>query len=205
MQYDPDKMSIRDIYRLMVQLITPRPIAWVSSISASGVTNLAPFSFFNGVGANPPSVVFCPVNRPDGSLKDSLLNIKATREFVVNVVSYDLAETMNLTSAEYDREVSEFDMLGIATAPSVLIAPPRVAKSLAQMECRLIQAIHLAEGPAAANLVIGEILMLHVDDDVLSGEGRIDPAKMDTIGRLGGRAYARTTERFTLDRVTLPK
>ena len=132
MQFDPANMGIVDTYRLMVQLITPRPIAWVSTVSKTGVNNLAPYSFFNGIGANPPSVLFCPVNRRDGSQKDSLLNVLDTKEFVVNVVSAAAAETMNLSSADYDSEVSEFEALGIKTIDSEKISPLRVASSLAQ-------------------------------------------------------------------------
>ena len=113
MQFDPSDMGIRDVYTLMVQLITPRPIAWVSSVSKTGVTNLAPYSFFNGVGANPPSVLYCPVNRRDGSQKDSLLNVLDTKEFVVNVVSAANAEIMNQSSADFESEVSEFEALDI--------------------------------------------------------------------------------------------
>lgn len=203
MQFDPTNMSIRDIYSLMVQLITPRPIAWVSSISSDGVTNLAPYSFFNGVGANPPSVMFCPVNRRDGSQKDSLSNVLATKEFVVNVVSAADAEKMNQSSADYDSEVSEFEAIGIETLPSEKVRPPRVASSLAQFECRLLKHLELASGPAGANVVIGQIVMLHVDDSIIDN-GVLDPAMLDNVGRLGGKAYTKTTDRFELDRPTVP-
>lgn len=204
MKFDPAEMGIRDIYTLMVQLITPRPIAWVSSISESGVTNLAPYSFFNGVGANPPSVLFCPVNRRDGSKKDSLQNVLATKEFVVNVVSAANVEIMNATSADYAAEVSEFEAVGIATLESEIVAPPRVATSLAQFECRLLKHIELADGPAGANVVIGEIVMMHVDEAIIQ-DGIVDPAKLDTVGRLSGKAYTKTTDRFELDRPSVPQ
>jgi flavin reductase (DIM6/NTAB) family NADH-FMN oxidoreductase RutF len=203
MQFDPTNMGIRDVYTLMVQLITPRPIAWVSSISKDGVTNLAPYSFFNGVGANPPSVLYCPVNRRDGSQKDSLLNVLDTKEFVVNVVSAADAEIMNKSSADFASEISEFEALGIKTLPSEKIAPPRVASSLAQFECKLLQHIELASGPAGANVVIGEIVMMHVADSIIN-DGIIDPAKLDNVGRLGGKAYTKTTDRFELDRPPAP-
>ena len=112
MLFDPEQMSVRDIYLHMVRLITPRPIAWVSTCSQAGKHNLAPFSFFNGVGANPPTVVFSPVNRRDGSKKDTLLNVEETGEFVVNIVSYSQAEQMNQTSADYDSEINEFEAVG---------------------------------------------------------------------------------------------
>lgn len=203
MKFDPTEMGIRDVYTLMVQLITPRPIAWVSSISEAGVTNLAPYSFFNGVGANPPSVLFCPVNRRDGSQKDSLINVLETSEFVVNVVSSNHAELMNQTSADFDSEISEFDHLDIATNDSIKVKPPRVAASLAQFECKLLQHIELAKGPGGANVVIGEIVMLHVDDSIIN-DGTVLPADIDTVGRLGGKSYAKTTDRFELDRPPAP-
>lgn len=203
MKFDPTEMGIRDVYTLMVQLITPRPIAWVSTISETGATNLAPYSFFNGVGANPPSVLFCPVNRRDGSQKDSLINVLKTGEFVVNVVSSAHAELMNQTSADFDAQTSEFDQLGITTTDSIKIKPPRVAKSLAQFECKLLKHIELATGPGGANVVIGEIVMLHVDDSIIN-DGIVLPSDIDTIGRLGGKAYTKTTDRFELDRPPAP-
>jgi flavin reductase (DIM6/NTAB) family NADH-FMN oxidoreductase RutF len=203
MKFDPNEMGIREVYTLMVQLITPRPIAWVSTISETGVTNLAPYSFFNGVGANPPSVLFCPVNRRDGSRKDSLANVLATKEFVVNVVSSQHADVMNKTSADFGPEISEFDQLKIEAVESVKIKPPRVASSLAQFECKLLQHIELAKGPAGANVVIGEIVMLHVEDSIVD-DGIISPDGIDSIGRLGGKAYTRTTDRFELDRPPAP-
>ncbi len=204
MHFDPSNMGIRDVYTLMVQLITPRPIAWVSSVSKAGVNNLAPYSFFNGVGANPPSMLFCPVNRRDGSRKDSLLNVLDTKEFVVNVVSAADAETMNNSSADFAAEVSEFEALGIQTLSSKKIAPLRVASSLAQFECRLLKHIELSDGPAGSNVVIGEIVMMHVADSIID-DGIIDPAKLDNVGRLGGKAYTKTTNRFELDRPPAPQ
>ena len=204
MHFDPKELSVREIYTLMVQLITPRPIAWVSSLASTGVTNLAPYSFFNGVGANPPTVVFCPANQRDGSPKDSLRNVLATQEFVVNVVSSADAEIMNQSSANFSSEISEFESLGIDTIASVKVSPPRVASALAQFECRLLQHIELGTGPAGANVVIGEIVMLHVDDSIID-DGIIDPAQLDNVGRLGGKAFTRTTDRFELDRPANPK
>jgi flavin reductase (DIM6/NTAB) family NADH-FMN oxidoreductase RutF len=200
MQLDPTQLGIRDFYLHMVRLITPRPIAWVSTVSPEGVTNLAPYSFFNGVGANPPSVVFCPVNRRDGSKKDSLLNIEKNGEFVVNVVSFDLAEKMNQTSADYPAEVSEFQACGLTELASERVKPPRLGESAAQFECTLMQAIQLGTGPAGSNVVIGRIELLHINDDVLDEEGYADAAKLDNVGRLGGASYTRTTERFDLPR-----
>jgi len=185
MQFDPDEMSIRDIYQLLVHLVVPRPIAWVSSVSDAGVTNLAPFSFFNAVGANPPTLMFCPVNRRDGSFKDSLRNVIENGEFVVNVVSHDLGPAMKETAAEFDTEISEFEAVGIESVAASIVKPPRVADSLAQFECKVNRVIHLAEGPAGANIVIGDIVKVHVSDNVISEPGKIDAEKLDAIGRMG--------------------
>ena len=200
MQFDPASMNDRDIYRLLVQLVVPRPIAWVSTISKNGITNLAPYSFFNAVGANPPALMFCPVNRKDGTFKDSLANIKSTGEFVVNVVTYDLSDAMNQTSAEFDSEVSEFEAVGIRPAASQCVSPPSVADSIAQFECRVNQIIHLAPGPVGANIVIGDIVMVRVQDQAIDQGGRIDPKKIDAVGRMGGALYTRTTDQFELKR-----
>lgn len=204
MQFDPQQMSARDIYSHMVQLITPRPIAWVSTISDNGVTNLAPYSFFNGVGGNPPTVVFCPANNRSGQPKDTLRNIEANGEFVVNLVPFSMAESMNQTSAEYDSTVSEIDSCKLATTSSCRIQPPRLADVPAAFECTLHQVVRLGEGPGGANLVIGRIEMMHVRDEVIGEDGKIDSTRLDTIGRMGGNGYVRTTDRFDLDRPRLP-
>lgn len=200
MLIDPDQLAPHKIYQHMVRAITPRPIAWVSTASADGVLNLAPYSFFNGVSANPPSVVFSPVNRRDGSKKDTVVNIEATKQFVVNVVPYALGEVMNQTAATLDPEISEFEENGLTPVDSVRITPPRLKESPIQMECELIQIVHVGEGPLAANLVIGRILLMHIDDEIVDPDGQIDPAKLDAIGRLGGTSYATTRDRFDLDR-----
>jgi flavin reductase (DIM6/NTAB) family NADH-FMN oxidoreductase RutF len=184
----------------MISCITPRPIAWVSTVSPHGVTNLAPFSFFNGLGANPPAVMFSPVNRRDGSRKDTVLNVEATRQFVVNIVSAAVADRMNCTSAEYPYEVSEFERCGLTPVASVKVRPPRVAESLVQMECVLHEIVRVGEGPLAANVIIGRIVLLHAADSVLNEAGEIDPDRLDTIGRMGGNLYGRTRDRFAMDR-----
>lgn len=197
---DPSIASPRDIYKVMISCITPRPIAWVSSISPRGVPNLAPFSFFNGVGANPPTVVFCPVNRRDGSRKDTLINIEATPEFVVNIVPYSLAVPMNATSAELPYEVNEFDVAKLTPEPSVKVKVPRVKEAPVHFECVLHQIVNVGSGPLGANLVIGRIVWMEISDSVLDSAGQIDARKLDTIGRMGGASYARTTDLFELPR-----
>lgn len=197
---DPAEIPIRDMYLHMVRAITPRPIAWVSTISNEGNLNLAPYSFFNGVSANPPSVVFSPVNRRDGSQKDTVVNIIENKQFVINVVPFSLAEKMNLTSAEFDADVNEFEKAGLTPIGSEKVKPPRLSESPIQMECELMQIVNIGEGPLAANLVIGKILLMHVDSRVLNDDQQIDPEKLDVVGRLGGASYSRTTERFDLSR-----
>jgi flavin reductase (DIM6/NTAB) family NADH-FMN oxidoreductase RutF len=200
MQIDFATLSPSRAYAWMVSLITPRPIAWVSTISAAGVTNLAPFSFFNGVTSNPPTLLFVPVNTRDGLKKDTVLNIEATREFVVNLVPYALAEPMNACAARLPYGESEFAAFGIASTPSVTVRPPRVALAPAAFECALHQIVNVGEGPMAAHIIIGRILRAHIDDAVLDAAGEVDPAKLDTVARLGGEAYATTRDRFTLAR-----
>lgn len=204
MHIDPAQISASALYQNLIRIIAPRPIAWVSTISLSGVSNLAPFSFFTGVGAKPPSIVFCPSNRRDGTPKDSLKNILDTGEFVINVVPFRLAEEMNLSSAELPPEESEFELTGIETAASSIVKPPRVKESPVSLECTLLHHLALAPGPGGANMVVGKIVHLHLDNAVLDDAGWADPGLLDLIGRLGGASYCRTTDRFDLPRPSVP-
>lgn len=197
---DPAAHSARDVYRLMINLITPRPIGWVSSVSPAGVPNLAPFSFFNGVGASPPTVVFSAVNKRDGARKDTVVNVEATGEFVVNVASYDLREPMNATSEEFPYEVNEFEQVGLTALPSARVKVPRVKEAKAHFECVVHQIVQVGQGPLAANVVIGRIVLIHLVETVLDPSGAIDPAKLETIGRMGGEGYVRTTDLFSMPR-----
>jgi len=199
---DPQEMSASAVYHTLVSAIVPRPIAWVSTVSNDGIANLAPFSFFSGVTASPPSVMFSPVNRPDGSSKDTVVNIRANGQFVINVVPFALAEQMNQTSAEFPAEASEFEVVGLTPSKSERVAPPWVRESPIQMECELIQIVEIGDGALAANVVIGKILLVRVADQ-LTTDGRIDAQKLDAIGRLGGKDYCRTTEQFSIERPSL--
>ncbi|MEX2216550.1 MAG: flavin reductase family protein [Phycisphaeraceae bacterium] len=201
---DPQTIPIQEMYRHMVACITPRPIAWVSTCDAEGRLNLAPFSYFNGVGANPPAIMFSPVNRRDGSRKDTVLNIEATKQFVVNVVSFALADQMNQSSADYDRGVSEFEMCGLTPEPSQQVKPPRVKEAAVSMECELHQIVPVGDGPLSANVIIGRVVLMHVAESVLDAAGRIDPDRLDTIGRMGGALYSRTRARFEMPRPSVP-
>jgi flavin reductase (DIM6/NTAB) family NADH-FMN oxidoreductase RutF len=203
--FDPGRESVQNIYKLMIGSIVPRPIAFVSSLDAHGVRNLAPFSFFTGVSADPPVILFCPVVRPEdpnrglAAHKDTLLNVIATREFVVNVVSEEIAERMNLTSAQVPPDVDEFELAGLTPVQSDLVKPPRVAESPVQMECRLRQIIEVSDRPSGGSIVLGEVVRFHVDDALVENF-RIDPEKLAAIGRMGGTTYTRTRDRFDLKR-----
>ena len=190
----------RDAYNWMADTITPRPIAWVSTISADGRTNLAPFSFFNGVTGNPPTLMFSPVNNRFGEKKDTVRNIEATKEFVVNLVPRALAEKMNACAALLPYGESEFEAFDIASAASARVKPLRVAEAPVAFECVLHSIVVIGEGPGAANVVFGRIVAAHVSEAVLGAEGEVDPALLDTVGRLGGENYALTRERFALKR-----
>ena len=198
MQLDPEIDNPTDIYSTMIRAITPRPIAWVSTISPSGVTNLAPFSYFNGICSKPAALMFSPVNRPDGSKKDTVLNVEANGQFVVNMVPYSLADQMFATSADMEYEISEFEAVGLTPQASDRVKPPRVAESPVRFECEVMQIVHIGEGPLAANVVIGKILLIDILESVLDARQKIDPALLDTVGRLGSRSYCRTTNRFEL-------
>ncbi len=195
---DPDRESASRVYATMIRAITPRPIAWVSTISSAGQTNLAPFSYFNGVCSRPAALTISPVNRSDGSKKDTVRNIEATGQFVVNVVPGRLATAMFQTSGDFEYEESEFDAVGLTPKTSQRVAVPGVKESPIQFECEVMQIVRIGEGPSAANLVIGKILLIEIDEAVLGPERKIDPELVDTIGRLGGREYCRTTQRFTI-------
>jgi len=199
---DPQSAKHQDIYKLMIGAIVPRPIALVSTVSHDAVLNLAPFSFFTGISSKPPLICFCPGPRSDpGPRKDTLINISRTKEFVVNIVSEEIAEAMNLTSGEYPPETDEFKVAELMPIPSDLVKPPRVAESPVSMECRLRLAIEFSEEPGGGNLVIGDILRFHVDERIISENLRIDPDKLRAVGRMGGpTGYTRTRDRFDMVR-----
>jgi flavin reductase (DIM6/NTAB) family NADH-FMN oxidoreductase RutF len=207
MDATPSQLSHKDLYSLMLNSVAPRPIAWVSSLSASGQPNLAPFSFFNAVCSKPPLLVFAPAMRApkktqDQSTwqaKDTLRNIRETKEFVINVVTYELAEAMNQTSGEYDASIDEFDLAGIDSAPSQIVKPRRVAQSPVCFECKLYQILDFNPEAEGSSLVIGEIVSVHINDQYLK-DGRLDRDSLDLIGRMGGMQYTRTTQRFEMVR-----
>lgn len=199
MKVDLSSISSSAIYHWMVGLITPRPIAWVSTRSADGVDNLAPFSFFNGVGANPPCLMFCPANGPDGGPKDTLANVRSTGVFAVNLVTEQVVEAMNISAGNFRPEEDEFEFASVQKVECDEIPVARVEAAVAAFSCELLQAIQMGTGPGGANLVVGKIVGLHVADSVLRGD-RLNPEALSTVGRLGGASYCRTTDRFELPR-----
>lgn len=186
----PADLALPEAYQLLLGCVAPRPIAFVSSISPDGKPNLAPFSFFMAGGANPPTVAFAPVNDRNGSPKDTLRNVQATGEFVINVVTYAIREPMNQASAEYPYGISEWEQAGFTPVPSLHVRPARVRESPIAMECRLYQLVPHGEGGLAGTYIIGEVLYFHVAQELMDG-GRIDPTKVDYIGRMAGAWYAR--------------
>jgi flavin reductase (DIM6/NTAB) family NADH-FMN oxidoreductase RutF len=198
---NPKAQTQLENYKLMTGIIVPRPIALVSTVSSAGARNLAPFSFFTGVGSNPPTLCFCPALRKDDEAgpKDTLRNIEETGEFVVNIVNEAIGEPMNLTAADVAPDVDEFELAGLTPIPSDAVRPPRVAESPAQMECRLLQVIRTGNLPASGVLVLGEILRYHVREDLFDNF-RIDHSRLGAIGRMAGNAYVRTQDRFDLIR-----
>jgi len=191
MQFDPAALPPRDIYRLMISCIVPRPIAFVTTLSRAGVSNLAPFSFFNGVSGDPPVISISVATKRDGSKKDTWRNIEETGEFVVNVVVPELMDAVIIGARELPHDVSELDLAKLATLPSVRVKPPRIAASPVQMECTLLKIVEVEE----TGLILGRVVMFHAKDDVVEG-GRVDPRRLTFVGRLGGDSYCRVNDLF---------
>jgi flavin reductase (DIM6/NTAB) family NADH-FMN oxidoreductase RutF len=201
MEILPEDLPWLSVYNILVGSIVPRPIGWISTVNLVGQPNLAPFSFFNAVCPNPPHVLFCPnVRGTDHQAKDSLLNVRATGEFVVNIVTEDLAEAMNLTSTELPAAVNEFEFGGLSISPSKAVRPPRVAESPIHYECKMVRIFDLGDQPGAGSVVIGRVVHIHVDESVLFGKDKIDVTRLKPIGRLGGNRYSRVTDLFKMVR-----
>jgi flavin reductase (DIM6/NTAB) family NADH-FMN oxidoreductase RutF len=204
-EIDPQSVSPLAVYKLLIGCIVPRPIAWVSTVSADGALNLAPFSFFMGVCNDPPTLAFSVGPRGGeastgvAGKKDTARNIEATGDFVVNVVDDALAKQMNLTSGEYLPEVDEFALAGLTATPSVKVRAPRVLEAPISMECRVAQILRVGRGPHS--LVLGEILHFHIRDDVYDrGTGRIDMQRLKPVGRLAGQMYTHVHDLFEMQR-----
>jgi flavin reductase (DIM6/NTAB) family NADH-FMN oxidoreductase RutF len=201
----PGDSEPRQVYKLMSGIIVPRPVALISTVDSNGVANLAPFSFFTGVGSVPPTLLFCPTVRARGRgaendlRKDTLRNVEQTGEFVVNAVSDEISVAANATAAEVAPEVDEFELSGLTPQASELVRPARVAESPAQMECKLLEVIYVSREPGGGVIVLGEIVRFHVRRDLVDNF-RVDPEGLDAVGRMAGNTWARTRERIELIR-----
>lgn len=198
MHIDPQTAPQQAIYKLLIGCVVPRPIAWVSTISAEGIANVAPFSFFMAVCNNPPTLAFSS-GRREGSKKDTVSNLEYTQDFVVNVVDDALAEQMNLTSGEYPPDVDEFALTGLTAASGVKVRSPRVLEAPISMECRVTQILPVGHGPHS--LVLGEIVYFHLRDDIYNAAtGRIDMHALQPVGRLAGNLYTHVHNIFEMKR-----
>jgi flavin reductase (DIM6/NTAB) family NADH-FMN oxidoreductase RutF len=198
MELDPQAIGTTASYKLLIGCVVPRPIAWVSTIAADGVPNLAPFSFFMGVCNDPPTIAFSSGRRENGK-KDTVRNLEHTGDFVVNVVDDDHAEAMNATSGEYPPEIDEFALAGLTMAPGVRVGAPRLVTAPISMECRVVQVVPVGRGPHS--VVFGEIVHFHVRDDVYDATtGRIDIHRLQPVGRLAGNQYSHIHDIFEMKR-----
>lgn len=189
---NPKEVSIHVFHNYMLGAVTPRPIALVSSIDKEGNVNLSPFSFFNCFGVNPPILVFSPSRRVrDNTTKHTYENVLEVPEVVVHIVNYPMVQQTSLSSTEYGKRVNEFVKAGFTEIPSKLVRPPRVKEAPVAMECKVLQVIRTGEGPGAGNLVLCEVLLMHLDDSIMGGDGKIDPFRLDAVSRLGGNWYGR--------------
>lgn len=206
MKFDVSQLSVRDKYKLLSGCITPRPIAFVSTLSAEGRVNLAPYSFFNGISAEPMAVAFSPLVKQDGTDKDTVRNCLpvgegGTGEFVLNFVAEGYVQKMAACAEPLPHGDSEFEFAGLESAPSEVVAPPRVARSPVAFECRTLQVVRLAPGvPMSGCLIIGEVVYVHAHEGVVGDAMHVSPDGLRTVGRLGGPSYCTTRDRFPMQR-----
>ncbi len=200
---DPNNIPHHHLHRILLTAIAPRPIAFASTIDLAGNANLSPFSCFNVFGVNPSTLIFSPSRSGrTNELKDTLLNVKEVPEVVINMVTYAMVEQANLASTEFPRGVNEFYKSGFTPIPSEKVIPFRVKESPVQIECKVRQIIETGTGPGSANLVICEVVLIHINDSVLDKSGAIDTRKLDLVGRMGADYYVRASGRalFTLEK-----
>ena len=191
---NPKETSISQFHKLMLGAVAPRPIAFASTIDKEGRPNLSPFSFFNVFGANPPLMIFSPSRRGrDNTTKDTYDNVKEIPEVLINVVTFNMVQQVSDASAEFPKGVNEFEMVGFTMEPSELVRPFRVKESPVQFECKVLQVIETGFEKAAGNLVICEVLKMHIDPSVMDEKGLIDQQKIDLAGRMGGEFYVRAS------------
>ncbi|KQC32524.1 flavin reductase [Nonlabens sp. YIK11] len=195
MKIRPEDIENPQLYGHLVGAVQPRPIAFASTVDNDGKVNLSPFSFFNVFSAKPPILVFSPVRRGrDGTIKDTLINVQQNAEVVISVVNYNMVQQMSLASTEYATGVDEFVKSGLTAVKSELVKPPRVAESPVQFECKVINIKELGDNGGAGSLVICEVVMIHIDDQILDENDSIDPFKIDTVARMGGNWYCRSKD-----------
>lgn len=199
MKIDMANVSYRDSHEILASVIAPRPIAFVSTVGDNGVFNLAPFSFFAPLCTKPALVGFNVSSKRDGQKKDTVRNIESTREFVINVVDEPMAESMNKASANYPSNVSEFNEVGLTPVKADLVKAPLVAESPVNMECRVVQILEFGEAPRTASFIIGEVLRVHIKDELYL-DGEIQPSQIKPIARLGGELFCRTGDMFAMKR-----
>ncbi|WP_396178122.1 flavin reductase family protein [Flavobacterium sp.] len=200
MEFNPENLHQKEVYKLLTGLIIPRPIAWVSTINEEGMANLAPFSYFNAVGDDPPHVMIS-ISRSGHLNKDTLNNILNNKEFVVNMVTEDLAEKMNLTAHPLQPHESEFDFADIAIGNSKKVRPPLVANSPVSMECEMVHHYNLENHKnGGSTIIIGRVIYFHIKDDILLDHFHVDLTKYQPISRLSGANYAKLGELFTIKR-----
>jgi flavin reductase (DIM6/NTAB) family NADH-FMN oxidoreductase RutF len=194
---NPKEISVGKLHGYLLGAVAPRPIAFASTIDADGNPNLSPFSFFNVFGSNPPIMIFSPARRVrDNTTKHTLENALATKEVVINVVNYAIVQQMSLSSSEYPEGVNEFEKAGFTMLPSDEIKPFRVAESPVQFECKVKDVIFTGDEGGAGNLIVCEVVKIHISDDVLNENGAIDQHKIDLVARAGGSYYTRARDGF---------
>ena len=192
--YTPQDLEIKDLHQLIVGAVAPRPIAFVSTVDAQGLDNIAPYSFFNAFSSNPPIFVFSSNRRVRGNTtKDTLHNIEQTREAVINVVNYDMVRQMALASVSYPAGVSEFEQAGLTAVDSVQVKPKRLAEAPVQFECKVKDIITLGLHGGAGHLIICEVVQIHIKPEMMDERGRLDPHRLDLVGRLGRAYYVRAS------------
>lgn len=201
MEFDFTTTPPKDRYRLLIGSVVPRPIALVTTLDEQGVPNAAPFSFFNCFSHDPPIVALGMELRAEGGLKDTVRIIRATREFVVNLVSEAIAERMNVCAVDFPEGIDELSEAGLTGVPASAVKPPRIAESPVNMECKLIEELRFGEN-GKRSIVLGEVLRFHIRDEVLTPRGHIDLDAMKPVGRLAGSGYIRLSDRFDMKRVT---
>jgi len=200
MHYDPDLDDHGFKHSPFKSCVVPRPIGWISTLGPDGIANLAPFSQFQNITYDPPIVMFAANQRTTAKRKDTVINVEATGEFVWNMATYDLREAVNLSSREFPPEVDEFEMAGLEKAPSLIVKPPRVAASPVQFECRHLQTIRIPGNGdmGSADIVIGRVVHIHISDEALTADGRIDIEKIKPLARLGYFNYTYVDKQFEM-------